>query len=118
MLTHSSGLVDDWTLYYRDKSNALLLASQTDSTILKILFDTELKFKPGTGVSYSCGPFVLGVVIERITGQYYEEYLKTAIFSPLNLKETYVDRRYKIMPNRDSSYFDWQEKAIFLEKGQ
>lgn len=54
---------------------------------------------------YSCGPFVLGVVIERITGQYYEEYLKKAVFSPLNLKETYVDHPYKLIPNRVSGYF-------------
>lgn len=107
LLTHSSGLVDDWDLYSWDKSNELFLTAQTDSLILKHLFETKLRFKPGTDVRYSCGPFVLGVVIERITGEYYEEYLKKAIFNPLGLTETYVDHPYKIIPNRVSGYFTY-----------
>ncbi len=107
LLTHSSGLVDDWGLYSWDKSNELFLNSQTDSLILSHLFDTDLLFTPGTNVKYSCGPFVLGVVIERISGQYYEEYLKEFIFRPLELTNTYVDHPYKIIPNRVSGYFDY-----------
>ncbi len=106
LLTHSSGLVDEWELYSWDKSNKLFLDSQSDSLILNHLFTTELKFRPGTDVRYSCGPFVLGVVIERITGQYYEEYLKKVIFIPLNLNDAYVDHPYKIIPNRVSGYFN------------
>jgi len=106
LLTHSSGLVDDWGLYSWDKSNKLFLDSQSDSLILKNLFATELQFRPGTEVRYSCGPFVLGVVIERITGHYYEKYLKMNIFTPLGLNETYIDHPYKIIPNRVSGYFN------------
>ncbi|GJM17501.1 MAG: hypothetical protein DHS20C13_28280 [Thermodesulfobacteriota bacterium] len=112
LLTHSSGLVDDWGLYSWDKSNQLFLNSQSDSLILNHLFETELLFEPGTDVKYSCGPFVLGVVIERITGQYYEEYLKKSIFESLNLKETYVDHPYKIIPNRVSGYFNYDTTEI------
>lgn len=112
LLTHTSGLVDDWGLYNWDKSNELFLNSQTDSLILKHLFDEKLRFEPGTDVGYSCGPFALGVVIERITGQYYGEYLKKAIFNPLDLKETYVDHPYKIIPNRVSGYFIYDTAEI------
>ena len=105
LLTHSSGLVDDWGLYNWDKSNELFLKSQTDSSFLEHLFAQNLLFEPGSNHSYSCGPFVLGVVIERITGQYYEEYLKLNIFNPLGLVETFVDNPYKIIPNRVSGYF-------------
>ena len=112
LLTHTSGLVDDWALYSWDKSNALFLNSQNDSLILNHLFETELQFEPGTDAKYSCGPFVLGVVIERITGQYYEEYLKKVIFEPLDLKETYVDHPYKIIPNRVSGYFNYDTTEI------
>ncbi|MEP1032057.1 serine hydrolase domain-containing protein [Ekhidna sp.] len=106
LLTHSSGLVDDWGLYSWDESNELFLKAQSDSSFLQHLFDHELKFKPGTGTFYSSGPFVLGVVIERITGKYYGEYLQQFIFNPLSLSETYVDHPYKLIPNRVSGYFD------------
>lgn len=104
LLTHSSGLVDDWGLYSWDKSNELFLKTQTDSAFLQHLFAQGLLFKPGTRHAYSCGPFVLGLVIERITGRYYEEYLKSNIFKPLHLKETFVDHPYNIIPNRVSGY--------------
>ena len=112
LLTHTSGLVDDWGLYSWDRSNELFLNSQSDSLILKKLFNTKLQFKPGTSAKYSCGPFVLGVVIERVTGQYYEEYLKKVIFGPLDLTETYVDHPYKIIPNRVSGYFVYDTSEI------
>ena len=106
LLTHSSGLVDDWGLYSWDESNELFLKTQSDSSFLQHLFDHELKFKPGTSTFYSSGPFVLGVVIERITGKYYGEYLQQFIFNPLSLTETFVDHPYNLIPNRVSGYFD------------
>jgi len=39
LLTHTSGLVDDWALYDWNKSNQLFLQTQSDSLFLKHLFD-------------------------------------------------------------------------------
>lgn len=112
LLTHSSGLVDDWALYDWDKSNALFIQSLTDSMFLQHLFSQELRFEPGTNHAYSCGPFVLGVVIERITGEYYEQFIKENIFEPLGLNETFVDDPYRIIPHRVSGYFNYDPKVI------
>ncbi len=112
LLTHSSGLVDDWALYDWNKSNQLFLQTQTDSLFLKHLFMQELLFEPGSSHSYSCGPFVLGIIMEKITGKNYEEFLKKNIFEPLNLKETFVDNPYKIIPNRVSGYFNYDSNKI------
>jgi CubicO group peptidase (beta-lactamase class C family) len=112
LLTHTSGLVDDWALYDWNESNQLFLQSQTDSIFLDHLFKKELLFEPGTDHSYSCGPFVLGVIIERITGEYYEQYLIENIFKPLKLTETFVDHPYKIIPHRVSGYFNYDPSEI------
>ncbi len=112
LLTHSSGLVDDWGLYDWNTSNALFLSTQTDSAFLEVLFAEKLKFAPGTDIYYSSGPFVLGVVIERITGEYYGAYLQKAIFDVLSLKETWVDDPYRIIPNRVSGYFSYDTSEI------
>ena len=112
LLTHTSGLVDDWELYSWDESNEFFLRTQNDSSFLQHLFDQELKFEPGTNSRYSCGPFVLGVVIERVTGQSYGDYLKEFIFEPLNLNNTFIDHPYKIIPNRVSGYFDYDKTEM------
>lgn len=112
LLTHSSGIVEDWGLYDWNKSNELFLETQTDADFLKIHFENELKFKPGTDVSYASGPFVLGVLIERITGEFYGKYLEKNIFIPLSLTETFVDHPYKIIPHRVSGYFNYASDEI------
>lgn len=112
LLTHSSGLVEDWSLYDWNASNELFLKTQTDSDFLKVHFEEELKFKPGTDVSYASGHFILGVVIERITGKFYGAYLEKNIFEPLSLKETFVDHPYKIIPHRVSGYFYYDTDII------
>ena len=112
LLTHSSGLIEDWSLYDWNASNELFLKTQTDADFLKIHFKEELKFKPGTDVSYASGHFVLGIVIERITGEFYGEYLEKNIFRPLYLNETFVDHPYKIIPHRVSGYFNYEPDII------
>lgn len=48
-----------------------------------------LDFEPGTSWSYSdTGYFVLGVLIERVSGLSYEKYLRQRIFKPLGMRST------------------------------
>lgn len=48
-----------------------------------------LDFEPGTSWSYSdTGYFVLGLLIERVSGLSYEEYLRKRIFIPLGMEST------------------------------
>ena len=112
LLTHSSGLVDDWKLYDWNPSDDLLLKTQTDADFLKIHFEEALKFKPGTDASYSSGPFVLGVIIERVTGHYYGDYMNEILLKPLSLSETYIDDPVKIIPHRVSGYLNYDPEIM------
>lgn len=112
LLTHSSGLVEDWSLYDWNGSIELFLKTQTNNDFLKVHFKEALKFDPGTDVSYASGHFILGIVIERITGEFYGAYLEKNIFKPLSLHETYIDHPYKIIPNRVSGYFFYDTNVI------
>ncbi len=104
LLTHASGLPDDWELFSWEESIEFFIRNQNDNEFLQALFKQELKYSPGTNKSYSCGPFVLGVVIKRITGKDYANFLKDEIFDPLDLHQTFVDDPYKIIENRVSGY--------------
>ncbi len=81
MLTHSSGfhefLKNDGGDYEKVETEAFL----------KRAFLEPLAFKPGEKAVYTnVGMSVLAIIVELISGQDYEQYLKTALFDPLQIK--------------------------------
>src|SRR6185436_14293187 len=49
----------------------------------------DLEFEPGSKFSYNnSGYFLLGAIIERVTGKTYEQVLKENIFDPLGMKNS------------------------------
>lgn len=81
LLTHSSGfhefLKQDGGDY--EKINT--------EEFLKRAFAEPLAFKPGEMAAYTnVGYSILGIIIEKISGTDYEQYLKTNLFEPLGIK--------------------------------
>lgn len=99
LLNHTSGLphYDD----YNDRDNL------SNSEVLKILIDRDqLDFKTGEKYTYNNSGYVmLGLIIEKISGQSLSEFLKENIFDPLKMKNTlvYNDSKIKIK-NRAIGY--------------
>jgi len=56
---------------------------------LPLFVDAPLEFEPGTRDRYSnAGYLVLGLVIEKLSGQSYYEYVSKNIFQPAGMKDT------------------------------
>lgn len=83
LMTHTAGLRDDW-----DEDDAFFQTRMTDSSFLAALESAPLRFPPGTGFSYGCGPFVLGLLVTRLTGMPYPTFMRQRIFRPLGLNST------------------------------
>jgi CubicO group peptidase (beta-lactamase class C family) len=67
--------------------------------------DKALEFEPGTKWNYSnSGYLLLGYLIEKISGQSYEQFLRDKIFHPLGMKNSGVDSNAAIIPRRASGY--------------
>ncbi|GAK05384.1 beta-lactamase [Geomicrobium sp. JCM 19037] len=50
---------------------------------------------PGTVFSYSNdGYALLGIIIERVSGQVYADYMEEYLFSPLEMNATFFDPKY------------------------
>jgi CubicO group peptidase (beta-lactamase class C family) len=65
----------------------------------------DLEFEPGSKFSYNnSGYFLLGAIIERVTGKSYEQVLKENIFDPLGMKNTGYDHYETILPKRATGY--------------
>lgn len=124
LLTHTSGLPDYEELM--DKASAAAgheLWSEThqiqDAEVLKLLeSESKGKFNPGTSWSYSnSGYVVLGLVVAKISGISFPDFLRLRIFTPLKMKKTlaYVNGRNEV-PNR--AYGHSPEKDKFIETDQ
>ena len=103
LLTHTSGIPNYTSFpdFFNDKSRN----PYTPTDFLKEFADMELEFTPGERFSYSnSGYFLLGVIIEKISGKTYEEMLHANIFTPLNMKDSGFDHHADILKNRATGY--------------
>ncbi len=65
----------------------------------------DLEFEPGSRFKYdNSGYFLLGVVIEEVTGKLYEVALDEALFSPLGMFSTGYDHGRADIPRRAKGY--------------
>jgi len=81
LLTHTAGLVDS---FGDGDFDHLAQDAFFDS-----LFSAKLLHQPGGKHEYSnCGYSVLARIIEKVSGQEYEEFLNEQLFQPLEMKQT------------------------------
>jgi CubicO group peptidase (beta-lactamase class C family)/D-alanyl-D-alanine dipeptidase len=81
LMSHQSGLVRESPVghYFDDKEPSL-------ADTVKSLNDTDLVYKPGTRTKYSnAGVSVAGLVVERISGRPFEDYIRDSLLRPLDM---------------------------------
>ena len=72
---------------------------------LKLVESTPLRFPPGTSWEYSnFGYVTLGLLIHRVTGEFYGDFLQQRIFQPLGMTTTRIISEADIVPNRSAGY--------------
>jgi CubicO group peptidase (beta-lactamase class C family) len=65
----------------------------------------DLRFEPGTRFDYgNSGYFLLGAILEQISGKSYEQLLRDRIFTPLGMKDSGYSRWETVIPRRASGY--------------
>jgi CubicO group peptidase (beta-lactamase class C family) len=74
--------------------------------MINLFRDLPLLCEPGEAWNYSnFGYYLLGWIIESISGVSYDEFLKKNIFEPLNMKDTRVERDKKIIQGLATGYY-------------
>ncbi len=102
LLTHTSGMGSYWTDEYFNTSKDLFREVED---YLPLFVDQPLQHKPGIKFSYSnSGYIVLGLIIERMTGQSYFEYVKKNIYEPAGMKNTDAYELDYVVPNLAVGY--------------
>lgn len=103
LLTHTSGIPsytnfpDFFAKMSRDPS--------TPTEFIKKFSELPLEFEPGTRFAYNnSGYFLLGAIIEKITGKSYADVLQEKILTPLNMGDTGYDLPGPILAKRATGY--------------
>lgn len=110
LLSHTSGLPDytgDNFDYRRD---------YTDADLLKMAGALPLEFAPGTRWNYSnTGYVVLGIVMTRVTGMPYFDFLRQRIFTPAGMPTIRIITESAVVPHRAQGYLPvangWEHAA-------
>jgi CubicO group peptidase (beta-lactamase class C family) len=72
---------------------------------IELLNSKDLDFKPGDKYMYSnSGYYLLGMIIEVVSGMSFEYYLRENLFQPLDMIDSGYDRNKNIIPNRAHGY--------------
>lgn len=65
----------------------------------------DLEFEPGTKFNYSnSGYFLLGAILEQVSGKSYESLLQERIFGPLGMKNSGYTHTETLIPHRAAGY--------------
>lgn len=101
LLTHTSGMRSFWEDYDKvAKANF-----KTVSDYLPLFVDKKLAFSPGSDFYYSnSGYMVLGLIIEKVSGQNYFDYVTEHIYKPAKMNNTDAYELDHVIPNLATGY--------------
>src|SRR5215813_15314180 len=103
LLTHTSG-VPSYTSQPGFFENVSRNPYKVDEFVKKYA-SGNLEFEPGSKYTYNnSGYFLLGAIIEHVTGKPYEQVLKENIFDPAGMKNTGYDHHDTIIAKRATGY--------------
>lgn len=102
LLSNSSGIPNYFWGTEPDRQEAA-----TREQVLARIRERPLEFPPGTQFSYGNSSwYLLGIVIEKVTGASYEKALDGLIFQPLGMRDTGQDDREQALERRASGYLN------------
>ncbi len=113
LLSHTSGLAE----YETDARTApngpfYLRLDFMEDQLLKKIEALPIENAPGAKWNYRNTNYVLlGILIHRVTGMFYAQYLAQRIFKPLGMTSTRLISDKDIIPNRAAGY-QWENGAL------
>jgi CubicO group peptidase (beta-lactamase class C family) len=98
LLTHTAGVPSDF-------AGVDLRADLSEDELLEKILAGTPEFAPGDQFSYSNDGYKLvGILISKVSGRFYGDFLQQEIFQPLGMKTAQIIDDTAIIPNRASGY--------------
>jgi CubicO group peptidase (beta-lactamase class C family) len=103
LLTHTSGIRDYMQIDYPEPY--MERRDYSPKQLIDSFKNFPLEFEPGVKFNYSnSGYFLLGYIIEKISGKRFQAYVEENLLRPLGLNHTYFDSSNIIIRNRVKGY--------------
>ena len=102
LLTHSSGIKS-----FTSKSDfySTVASSVTTQEMIDSFKKDAFDFNPGEKFSYNnSGYFLLGAVVEKVSGQSFNDYLRDTFFEPLGMHDTGVHTGTALLKHEATGY--------------
>jgi CubicO group peptidase (beta-lactamase class C family) len=102
LLTHTSGIKNYTEVEGFDRH---VREDLTNADVLKLVTGAPLDFPSGSKFHYSnTGFFLLGMIIEKVSGKTYGDFLSERIFQPLGMTSTRFNDIHAVLKNRANGY--------------
>lgn len=109
LLSHTSGIKGYTELPVFEEIG---MRRYSRDTLLRVVEKEKFDFNPGDALIYNnTGFFMLGLILEKITGMKYEDYVQKNLFDRAGMKHSYYCSESKIVPNQAHGY-DTGEKGL------
>jgi len=106
LLTHTSGLRDQWGLLGIEGHPPGSQVHSPMTTLDLVAHQKMLNFPPGSDYLYSNTGYALaGLIVQRVSGKTLDEFTQERLFRPLGMTHTqWRDDFTKVVPNRATAY--------------
>jgi CubicO group peptidase (beta-lactamase class C family) len=109
LLTHSSGIQDYFGFMGFDFKPIVISRDSLVSLLKTKLFN----FLPGCDIDYSnSNYFLLALIVEKVSGESFENYLSRHILKVVGMPNTGIDRYDTVLPQRAKGYIVSQNKTV------
>ena len=117
LLTHTSGLRDQWELLGIERRGPGTQVHSTATTLDLVSHQKALNFPPGTEYSYSNTGYALaGVIVQRASGQTLDAFTQARLFKPLGMTHTrWRDDFTAVVRGRTTAYSGTAERGFHTD---
>ena len=108
LLTHTGGTGD----FFGPEFDAHRLELRTLDDYVKLLGKRAPEFEPGSKHKYSNYGFILlGVVIQKVSGESYYDYVREHVYAPAGMTSTASEPESRTVPGRSIGYMHDESKG-------
>ena len=104
LLTHTSGIYN-YTNDIGEEDTAIVCYPVSQQRVLEVFENRPLSFKPGKSFEYcNSGYYLLGMIIEKVSGKKYEDVVREMIFNPTGMSHSGFDFKNLTDTNKAQGY--------------
>ena len=102
LLNHTSGIPSYTEM---EAFGDFFMKALPRDSLVRTIEAEDFLFEPGEAMIYNNSAyFLLGLIIEKVSGKTYEDYLAETIFQPLDMRDTYYCSSSEVVKNKAYGY--------------